>query len=634
MTADPALRFWLEWAETKGAACESRGDTTLVLLPEDLQRALMLPAEFDATTDPEAAREDGALFLSAGHPAIEAAASDVLQAGDVGQIVLAPSPAASPDPGELLARARDRFPVDHGRLQLVARAVPTLHPVLRVDALVTHRVSLHDRFQERAEVWVDAETGCELPARLRDRLARAVPAPGAAAHPLPRGLREALASAGLALSARAEERQVALAADQRATLEAELVRTRAYYEALLDNLAKRAANAPADRQAGYAARAEATRAERARRLAEVEEKFRPTSEVRPFRLHLVWVPGYRLAIEVERGVHRHALPLVWLGPAGDFVPRRCPSCGAAALLVATKARLGCRSCQPVAPLRPGPSPEPAAAEPAAAEPAPKPRPTSRAEPARKPPASVSPRPAEPPARDPHAVARTGERLALDFWRAAAVGDRTVRRFVAPDSPLAALRTLYGAAAAALAIGSPPGEPFLSATAATMHAGAGGGKVNITAGTVSTPRERWRYAIRWDYVDGRPAVHELLPVAWWSDASLPPHYAFGSWIWPRLVDPPAQPRIDLDPVAARLWEATLPQRGLPLAARCLAAWWGLAGDHPDGPPDLLAAAVRYEVSRLARLGETYAVVAEHHQVSEAGLRQLVTALRPRLASLSR
>ena len=165
---DPALSFWLDWAEHEGAACERGIDSNLVLLPGAVAHPLGLSEELAVTADPEVAREDGALLLTAGHPAVDAAADTVLRAGDVGQVVLT-RPAAVPRPEDLLAKAREQFPVDHGRLDLAGVVQSELLPVLRIGALLSHQVSLHDRFQERAELWVDVVTGTPMPGRLIDR---------------------------------------------------------------------------------------------------------------------------------------------------------------------------------------------------------------------------------------------------------------------------------------------------------------------------------------------------------------------------------------------------------------------------------------------------------------------------------
>ncbi len=118
MTADAAVRFWLRWAEHQGALHEPAADATQVVLPPDLQEALGLPEDVAVTSDPEVAREDGAVLLGSGHPALDHATEDVLAHGDVGHIGLAIPNAAPPGATTLLNRAREAFPIGHGRIDL------------------------------------------------------------------------------------------------------------------------------------------------------------------------------------------------------------------------------------------------------------------------------------------------------------------------------------------------------------------------------------------------------------------------------------------------------------------------------------------------------------------------------------
>jgi hypothetical protein len=185
--------------------------------------------------------------------------------------------------------------------------------------------------------------------------------------------------------------------------------------------------------------------------------------------------------------------------------------------------------------------------------------------------------------------------------------------------------MYAAAGPLVAIGIPPGERLLSTNTRTLQAG----PCWTTSGLVETNRDRYQYALNWRLVDGRPAVGEVLPAAWVSGDALPPQHLVPPDIWSRLLEPPLQPLIDLDLVAARLWEVVLPVGGLPLAARCVAAWWRCQGKVSDQAPDLLAAAVHYEIARLSGQGQTYAQAAERHQVADSNLRRLVSTLRPRL-----
>ena len=86
--SEPALSFWLDYAQREGALVEDRGEQALVVLPPELQRANELPEELTVSADPDVAREDGAILMIAGHPAVERAAAAVLDAGDAGAACL------------------------------------------------------------------------------------------------------------------------------------------------------------------------------------------------------------------------------------------------------------------------------------------------------------------------------------------------------------------------------------------------------------------------------------------------------------------------------------------------------------------------------------------------------------------
>ncbi len=70
----------------------------------------------------------------------------------------------------------------------------------------------------------------------------------------------------------------------------------------------------------------------------------PRHEIRPFRIHLVHLPAFVLPVEIRRGTRAFPFELSWIVAAGEFARVRCPACGAAETLVATRERLGCREC--------------------------------------------------------------------------------------------------------------------------------------------------------------------------------------------------------------------------------------------------------------------------------------------------
>lgn len=666
MRAEPAVDFWLRWAESEGALHETVGDVALAVLPGELRDSLGLPEEVAITADPEVAREDGALLLAAGHPVLDHATEAVLRRGDADIRALAAPAGAAPDERSLLAKAREAFPVDHGRIDLAEPPVPCQLPVLRVGALITYAVALDERFQEQAEAWVDVPAAAAVPNGIADRLGRAAQEP-VRVDPEPVALTAAVEAGHRLLETGALARRHVLSGQLQRSREDELARTRSYYQAMLTALARRRLAATPERRGALDAKAEAAQAERDRRLAEVEEKFRPHHDIRPFRLHLLWVPALRLAVHVKRGPRAYPMVLHWLRPAAAFTPLPCRSCGGSEPWVAGKQRLGCRSCLPnaaVIPARTAAGPgraelagsghEPARAARGAslaqAAPGASPAKTERpltSVPQPKPAASApgsqdgatairakprgAPRPAgERPvagltgdrvdrlvdAASRKRLAAAGDRLGLGMWQAALDGNRRLRRLLAPDSPAAALHRLYGAGATMWVLGIPPGETPVAATATTVvHNGCSGS----TSGVVETRRSALPYTLRWELAGGRPALTEVLAVPTVFELRLPwLNYPGSIPTWLRQPPTPQEP---LDPVAQALWRALLPRGGLLLVARCLAAYWRVGQDAPLSfhSPPVLAAALAHQVGRRAGLAITYPQVATEFHVDEARLR---------------
>jgi hypothetical protein len=344
--SDPALAFWLRYVEREGGLCEVREDVALALLPPRLS-AWGLGETLAVTADPEAAREDGAQLLGPGHPALDRAADDVLERGDAG-CAHVPWPTSWRPPIEALqARARRSVPLDRGRLDVSAPLSPCYLPVLRAGALATYALSPHQRVQERLEVWVDARTGLSLDGRVQRLLGGCtrLSEPDSRHPRLEAALGAAAAGAHSALEDGAATRLSGYARQVGNARQRERACAETYFEAALDTLARRRASAAEDRRAGLDGQAEATRAERERRLHEIDEAYRPGVELRPFRLHLLWAPALRVSGRVRLGALTHDLPLVWLlAPVAGFAPARCPTCGRNEPLVAARARLGCRAC--------------------------------------------------------------------------------------------------------------------------------------------------------------------------------------------------------------------------------------------------------------------------------------------------
>lgn len=683
---EAGLAFWLDWVAHRGGLWEDAGDTALALLPAALASELELPEETAVTADPDASREDGALLLVTGHPLVAKAAEGVLAAGDTGTLTLTAPRSVPPDAATLLSKAREHLPVDHGRLDPRSEAPleRVLRPVLRVGALVGYELSAEDHFQEQAEVYVDVPSRLQMPARVSERLARTDRDPrtetalpeglGAAVHHASTSrpdLAAALAEAHRLLQAAAVLHRDRLATQISDAYAKERARAEEYYAAAVDSLQRRAATAPEDRAALLRTRVESTREERARRLAEITEKYRARHTLTPYRLHLLRVPVLRLALDVRRGERRYPLEVDWLLPAGEFAPLRCPACAHSdAPLIAAKTHLGCARC--LAPKHPAPPPAgetvppprsgtavdtaastggtaapvhagataregtpPArnadatgsaagkrstgaakagrAAEAPAAR-APSPRPGSRpAAPGR------APSPQQRRSSDP----KTLHKRAFAFWEHTAGGERRkLERMCAPDSPAAALLRLYGATGPLYGIAVTPRERVESCSA-TVFPAQGRRTWDSTGGEVHTDRGRHDYLLRWSPGPDRLIV-EILPHRTpyaMNTSTMMARYRTGRTA---PVTHPPRTGTAMDPVARLLWQRTPAQHGTHLATRALASWWRLAGPHmllERYPAPVLAAATERSACYWSGLGGGgYSDAARLWQVPEADLRK--------------
>src|SRR5487761_1751362 len=668
MTGSSGLAFWLSYVESRGGLWESAGDAAIVMIPPQLQTRLELPEEFAVTQHPDVAREDGVALVAPGHPLLTAAAEDVLSADDAGVLTLGSPASQPPDDHRLLARARDQFPVDHGRIDASGPAERRLRQVLRVGVLVTYTASADEVFHERAECWLDVPSRQELPEQAVRGMRRFIgDGPAAGGPPDLAALHAAIARAHRLLDQRFSERCSVLAGGSaRDAAGAELGRAKTYYAEALASLARRQAN-------------------------------------RPYRLYLLLVPVLRLPVDVLRGARRFPLTLDWMLPAGAFAPVSCPGCGADTArspLAAAKTRLGCASClsgpaaEPHAPPvaggtggpargRSGESPAPAVAGvtgaldrsrsgespvPAVAgvtggldrsrsgnsglgssgvsrgkgkaagppgAPAPGrgggPPPGRAAPPERRP---ADRRPVPPAAKkkqiSAQAVSKAGEKLAMEFWSVTAHDNlRALRRLCAADSPAAAVIRLYGTAGPAVAAGLEPGERPESLTSASAVYGEG--ELAGTGGYLSTGRGDYTYLLRWH--PQTRLVSEVLPFGSWVSARLPSARWLRSPGAARMFGGRPEPDAELDPVAIRLWRKALATNGVPLALRCLAAWWRI-GDGPElaagHRPSVLAAAIhRMTASRAAEAGSTHDAIAGLYGVTPSDTRAITPLLQARL-----
>ncbi len=623
--SEPALRFLVDLVEAEGGIAEDRGDSVLLLVAPALREQLGLPEELTATDDPEVASEEGALLAVPGQALVVDAAEAVLRRGDAGWRHL-DWPSSPPPTAERLEQAaRDAFPVDHGRIDVEGQPTARWLPVLQVAALIEHRVSVEQRHEERAEVWVDARTGISLPAHLADALGAVAGVPGAGAGHvrLEPSITPAVRAAHHVLDGRAAERQAALVHDARRALHEERERVDAYYRAALASIDVRRISAAPDRARLYDAQEETTRAEWSRRREETEAKFAGSRAIVPFRLHLVEVPALEVPVTVRRGPRTFGLDLHWLLPFACFLPLRCPHCGAGAPLVAGRDRLGCRTCQTRAVTggtsdRPTPTPAKLAlAGPVGAPPPPADEPTGGPTLRR---SGKSERMARSALRDKQ-VQKALHGVAMGFWQAVAEAERYGS--VARRSPLEALYRCYGPAGPLCAVGLPPDAIPVRMRAAGIADDAG--DVLATSGLVTTTEGTARFTLRWRLTGRDPSVVEVLhqsPPR--GGSSLPvPRRGRDALLAP-VADPPRP--AELGPVEALLGQHAM-AGGLPLVVRCLALYWRVQGQRRLAPlgPGALAAAVETVTRRHSDLSGGPETAARRHGVPTAEVREACEAL---------
>ena len=244
---------------------------------------------------------------------------------------------------------RDRITVEHGRIEVTGLATRIDRPVLRLGALVTYAVSDEESYQERAECVRRRDHGTAAgPSRRRP--ARWHPAPRAgttagggarrrgdsdvaARSPANRGRGDAAPRRAVGPGIRGAPAGTA----QRPQL---LRTTRcAHWRSGGPPLRPdRAGCWPPDRQ--HPGRARPTH-------GGIDEKFRARHEIRPFRLHVLLVPGWRVPVDVCRGPRRYPFAFDWL-PALGPSRRALPPLRRLHTFSASKTRLGCRACLPSA----------------------------------------------------------------------------------------------------------------------------------------------------------------------------------------------------------------------------------------------------------------------------------------------
>jgi hypothetical protein len=527
--------------------------------------------------------------------------------------------------------------------------------------MIHYVVAGDEAFQERSECWLDADQSRELPDDVRavlDTASAAIPTSHRRAQRdstfvLPFDLDRTVGAAHDLLRSRAARRLHTLAEDGHHARAAEIARTEAYYHDMLAGIERRRGDAAPDRRAALDSRAEATRQERDRRLAEIKEKHQARFELTPYRLHLLLVPAVVLPVDVMRGSRRYPQRPVWIWPARRFRALSCPACGSDRPLVAGKTVLGCEACLS----RPGPAPTPPPTR-AAAKVAQLPKIASAAKtahpaastnaaaagPARltttkptttKSTTTKSTRTSSPAARptpvpeppSPGQIRTAGDRLVTSFWQSVASGDGQLAKRLLPDSPASTALRLFGVRGLVCSVGIPPSATLASVSGRTRAPGPG--RRFVCEGVLHTREDRtpFPFALVWQLRGNHAIVDEILPYA----AHDPNTFSYGLHLTRgslRLQRIPGQP-ILLDPVAARLTDQVLPAEGLPLLTRCLAAWWRIRLPHPaDSEPDpnITAAAILRLVSwrcaprvSTAECAQRFGVRADSIKAAEAGLK---------------
>jgi hypothetical protein len=607
LTSEPALAFFVDYLESEGAAVETGGEVTLAVLPEALQRRHGLSEELVLSADPDVAAEYEALLCIPGQPVLLAAADEVLARGDVGWSHL-PWPAAPPPSRERLEQvARDDLAVEHGRIDLTGQPAPRWLPLLWCGALVSYNAGLEERVEEKAEVLVDAHGRGRLPGTAAIVPDRAHPGRGSGHEHVPPHLVTAARLAHGRLVEAAALRRTTLSRGAARARGAELERVERYYASVLASIAKRRHAAPEERRALYDAQSEATEAERARRVAEVEEKFAGASDIRPYRLRVIEVPALAVPATVRRGARSFALSLLYCVPLARYVVPTCPHCGSDEPLVAGKDRLGCRACllRPVEadgsaamtgggagpPPRLAGAPSPPGGTPGAAHGAP-----GRAELDAGAARTGARRDADREEKRAGARLRRIEKIwksnATEFWRHVANDERAPE--IAAHSPIAALYRWYGTRGPLIAIGLSEHSVLTSLTAEAPDEDEEG--VLSTSGSLRAHGGSRAFTLRWRLVGTRPAMVEVLPYRVVQGALLPSRELVGASARSLLYERAPVPR-GLGPVGAALL-ARVAEEGLPLVVRALALHGKVEGGRrlADVPPERLAAALLLEARR--------------------------------------
>jgi hypothetical protein len=198
-------------------------------------------------------------------------------------------------------------------------------------------------------------------------------------------------------------------------------------------------------------------------------------------------------------------------------------------------------------------------------------------------------------RSAQVIHKAGRKLLTSLWDMCATADPRIGRLYAPDSPAAAMHTMFGAAGPLRAIGVAPHDRPQAWGAAASEKARGGADMFIMDGTLDSASRQYGFQVGWQFVGENALIAEIAPFhgAWWPnlpDARMLQYFAVAHGLDRAIPDS----RAKLDRVAAAIWRVASVY-GLSLTLRALAAWWRLA-DGPDvaarySPPVVAAAIVR-------------------------------------------
>jgi hypothetical protein len=225
-----------------------------------------------------------------------------------------------------------------------------------------------------------------------------------------------------------------------------------------------------------------------------------------------------------------------------------------------------------------------------------------------------------------AIPRAGEKLAREFWTAAAKGSQALGGLLAPDSPAATLFRLYGANGPGTLLGMEAGPTQYTAAACPSHPG----RPEAVSGRIQGGDHLYGYQITWRF-DGLTALaEELLPTIAEAGRRMHP-----PWLIMKVISPGTRDLIapwGLKRVERQIWKYSLPYCGLPPVLRMLTAW-NRVPDHDAllqaHPPKAIAAAIDRIISHRAGDRGHYNESAGLYHIAEDAVRAANRPLARRL-----